>query len=63
MTQTHTECRSETGITVGLVDALISILRVLSPRDLTEQEVTEALKDLKEDPDFKTLLDALTAIN
>lgn len=54
-----TECRSETGITVGLVDALISILRVLSPRDLTEHEVVEALKDLKDDPDFATLLSAL----
>ena len=62
MTQTHTECRSETGITVGLIDAFISILRVLSPRDLTDQEVKEALKDLKEDPDFKTLLNALTTI-
>ncbi len=44
MPDTHTDCRSEEGITVGLVDALISILRVLAKRDLTTPAVREALK-------------------
>jgi len=61
-TTTHTDCRSEIGITVGLIDALISILRVLSPRDLTADEIKEALKDLKADSDFDTLLKALQEV-
>lgn len=48
-------CRSEDGITVGLVDALIGIMRVLAPRDLSATSVQEALADLLEDPDFRTV--------
>jgi hypothetical protein len=51
-------CRSEEGITVGLVDALIGIMRVLAPRDLSAQPVEEALADLLEDPDFRTVREA-----
>lgn len=56
-----TECRSEDGITVGLIDALISIARVLAPR-LRENYVTEdrpiyeAIADLMQDPDIKKIL-------
>lgn len=62
MNQSHTDCRSETGITVGLIDAHITISRVLSSRDMSSPEVIEALKDLKADSDFKVLLDALTQL-
>lgn len=51
-------CRSEEGITVGLVDALIGIVRVLAPRDLTPESVQEALADLFEDSDLRTIRDA-----
>lgn len=51
-------CRSEEGITVGLVDAIISIIRVLSIRDLNTENVQEALNDLFEDPDFNTIVQA-----
>lgn len=51
-------CRSEEGITVGLVDAVIGIIRVLAPRDLSTEHVQEALADLLEDPDFRTVRDA-----
>jgi len=51
-------CRSEEGITVGLVDALISIIRVLSIRDMSSNNVQEALADLFEDSDFQTIKDA-----
>lgn len=44
------DCRSEIGITVGLVDALIAILRVIVSRDLTAPAVIEALRDLAQDP-------------
>ena len=54
--QNQIDCRSETGITIGLIDALITINRLLIDRDLTDTDVKEALKDLKADTDFKDLL-------
>lgn len=58
MTDQPLSCRSEEGTTVGLVDAVISIIRVLAPRDLSAASVQEALADLLEDPDFRTVRDA-----
>lgn len=48
-------CRDEEGITVGLVDAVIAVLRVLAPRDLSTENVQEALEDLFQDPDLRTV--------
>ncbi len=56
MAGSYTDCRSEQGVTVGLVDALISISRVLRHRDLTSPDVQEALKDLRDDEDVKHIL-------
>lgn len=53
------ECRSQDGITVGLVDAIIGIVRVLAPRDLDVYDVQEALKDLTQDPDFQQIINAV----
>lgn len=50
------DCRSPEGITVGLIDALISISRILANRDLTPPGVQEALKDLAEDEDIAKVL-------
>ncbi|MFM9635922.1 hypothetical protein [Streptomyces turgidiscabies] len=58
MTEQAQSCRSEEGITVGLVDAVIGIIRVLAPRDLSPDQVQEALADLFEDPDFQAVRDA-----
>ena len=53
------DCRSEEGVTVGLIDALISIGRILSKRDLaTSYHVKEALKDFLLDADMKLILAA-----
>ena len=41
------ECNSEAGITVGLIDSLICISRVIVDRDLSSPEVQEAIKDLR----------------
>ena len=49
-------CRSEEGVTTGLIDAMISILRVLSVRDMRAKAAQEALADLCEDPDLLTVL-------
>lgn len=55
MAETSTDCRSEEGITVGLVDALISISRILAHRDMRDPAVVEAFKDLHGDNDFKAV--------
>lgn len=54
-----TDCRSKEGITVGLIDSLISIARVLKPRlgEIREGSPTwGALKDLHQDEDLLTIL-------
>lgn len=49
------DCRTEEGITIGLIDSIISISRVLNKRlqnkDQSEQ-INEALKDLRADKDL-----------
>ena len=52
----YTSCRSEEGITVGLIDALISIARILVVRDFTPSVVKEALLDLASDEDVAKVL-------
>lgn len=54
---TETDCRTEIGKTVGLIDALISIARILAQRDLSAPETQEALKDLRGDEDIHALVD------
>lgn len=53
-----TDCRSEEGITVGLIDALISVARVLSRRYFASPAVVEALRDLADDEDINIIMDA-----
>lgn len=55
-TNTHTDCRSETGQTVGLVDAIITLSNVLTSRDLSSAECQEALKDLRSNENLMKLL-------
>ncbi len=53
---THTDCRSEVGITVGIIDAIITLCRLLCGRDMSGDEVAQALQDLRHDEDFAGLL-------
>lgn len=53
---TETDCRTDTGITVGLVDTIITVARILRKSDLAPTEVQEALRDLLQDDDFLYLL-------
>lgn len=46
----HTDCRSEEGIATGLIDSLITTLRVI--RRCYPNIPSEALADLKDDEDF-----------
>lgn len=46
------DCRSEEGITIGLIDSIISICRILARRDLEQTDnIKEALIDLAHDED------------
>ena len=59
MSQVHTDCRTEAGVTVGLIDALITICRVLAKRDLSSDPgVREALIDLDQDEDYGAVTEA-----
>jgi hypothetical protein len=51
-------CKTPDGITVGLIDGMIAIARVLKQRDLTSPGVQEALTDLAQDDDIKDLIQA-----
>lgn len=53
---TCTDCRTEEGVTVGLIDSLIIVARVLRGRDLSPLLVREALADLRQDEDVAALL-------
>lgn len=56
MAHSHTDCRDEIGVTVALIDAIIVQCRMLRGRDLSSQEVREALVDLINDEDLNRLL-------
>lgn len=57
-----TDCKTEVGITVGLIDSLIYISRVLAPRlkkikgKELPKEILEALDDLYQDEDLLYIL-------
>ncbi len=57
----NTDCRSAEGITVGLIDSVLSICRVLAPRlrgfdSRIDSPITEALTDLGCDDDLNGIL-------
>jgi hypothetical protein len=53
----YIDCRSEVGVTVGLIDSLIFVARVLAKRDLNDPAIQEALMDLRADEDIAKLLE------
>jgi len=62
MSENKTDCRTETGVTVGLIDSLITVSRVLAPRlkkikgrELSKP-ILEALDDLYQDEDLLYIL-------
>ncbi len=61
MSRTETDCKSWDGITVGLIDAMLTICQVLGPRleNFTSrsapESVREALIDLANDSNFKLI--------
>ena len=56
MIDTHTDCKSEEGITVGLIDAVITISRIIKLRTIDTPAIDNALIDLSTDEDFNYLI-------
>lgn len=54
--ESSTDCRSDVGITVGLIDGIIAMARVLKSRDQCSEEVQQALADLRADEDIAALM-------
>lgn len=52
----NSNCRSETGVTVMLIDSMIATARVLVERDWSPSEVQEALKDIRQDDDLHRIM-------
>lgn len=50
------DCRSADGITIGLIDGIIAMARVLVTRDLGTEAVKAALEDFRTDDDVFCLL-------
>lgn len=57
-----TDCRSDVGITVGLLDGIIAICRVLADRDMEGTAADEALKDLRQDKDVLRVMGSLKPV-
>lgn len=51
----HTDCRSDEGVTVGLIDTIINSARLLKGRAVTPA-VMSAVEDLLQDEDLRSLL-------
>ena len=56
MAELTTDCREDVGITVGLIDSLISISRVLRHRLSNDENILGALEDLSDDEDLRFIL-------
>lgn len=62
MSKETVDCRSQVGLTIGLIDSLMSISgsivdRLMLPYGLSDHKlIEEALSDLKSDPNLKRLL-------
>lgn len=56
MTDTHTDCRTRTGVTVGAIDAVITLCRIIRAADLSPDAVIEALADLRSDEDVRAVV-------
>jgi len=63
VSETSTDCRTPEGMTVGLVDCLIAVCRVLAKRDLSGAEVGEALRDFRDDEDVRAVWAAVNRLD
>lgn len=52
MVETYSDCRTPTGETIGIIDAVVTLSRLLQERDLSAPEVQKALKDMAANEGF-----------
>jgi hypothetical protein len=50
------DCKSETGLTITLIDSIMATASILKYRGLNHPAIREAFKDLRNDPDLRYLL-------
>lgn len=62
-TNTDSDCRTDEGITIGLIDGVIAICRVLRGRDLSSPNIQEALLDMSGDEDIAFVLAAYNQVD
>lgn len=55
----HTDCRSEIGKTVALIDTIITACEFIKDREFDDPNVTEALLDLSSHSGFAIILDRI----
>ena len=51
-----TDCRTPDGITVNLIDSVITICRLLRDRSIEAPAVRDAVSDLRSDPDVRAVM-------
>lgn len=56
MSNNITDCRTENGKTVGIIDTIINCAHILIERKLDNKEVQEALTDLYRDPELLKIM-------
>ncbi|MBX7170188.1 MAG: hypothetical protein K1X72_04470 [Pyrinomonadaceae bacterium] len=56
MNEVITDCRTEEGKIIGLIDSIIFIARVLAEKDLSSAAVQSALMDFRNDEDIQRLI-------
>ena len=59
---THTDCRSDRGKTVALIDTIITACEFIQDRSLDEASVNEALLDLSSHTGFIMILARLESL-
>lgn len=56
ITEEVVDCSSDAGITIGLIDGMIAMARIVASRDWSHHAVREALADFKQDATMRTLM-------
>lgn len=60
---TFSDCRDAEGVTIGLIDGIISISRILKQMDLSSANTKEALLDLSQDEDVNYVISQGKGLN
>lgn len=56
------DCREEHGITIGAIDSIITLARLIVHRNFENPNIKSALRDLQSDEDLKYILNYPTDV-